>query len=161
METVEDINKIFEKYLDDDEVIEYITQNQIFPKDYKIFFTIWIYFCCCILLFMFLSTARVVEMICSFMVIAGISYLVYFLTIKNPYLFFVAKYYCVTNKRLMSYTPLFSLFQQKSLDMVYHTNQTNLRDVTFTNKHHFILFEFKDIPDSKKLCEFMKGKLIK
>ena len=161
MDIVEDTYKLFEKYLEDDENIEYITQNQIFPKDDKISFIIWIAFCCCFLLYMYFSTARIFEIICVLLVILGISYFIYFSTIKNPYLFFVAQYYCITNKRLLAYTPFFRLFRHTSLDMVFHANKTNLHDVTFTNKYHFILFEFKNIPDSQEVYEFMKGKLYK
>ena len=82
MDIVEDTYKLFEKYLEDDENIEYITQNQIFPKDDKISFIIWIAFCCCFLLYMYFSTARIFEIICVLLVILGISYFIYF------YLFF-------------------------------------------------------------------------
>lgn len=160
MENIDDIRKIFEQYLQDNEVVEYITQKQVFPKDNAIVFMILTLFSCCILGLMVFTNRTFTEMLFPFI------FLIVFLSfvrisIKNPYLFFVPNYYCITDKRVLSYSPKFGIFNQCSLDMVYHVNKTGLHDITFTNKCHFIVFEFKDITDTQELCEFMKGKINK
>ena len=159
MKSIDEINKFFEQYLEEGEVIEYITQRTVFPEKGKISFVFMLFFFILMFIFMLISGAGVVPMVFMFIVFGAIAYFTFYTAFINPYHNFSECYYCITNKRLMKYSNFLNIFNQQSIDLVHHVNVVNFHDVVFTNKYHLILFEFKEVPDSKEVCEFMKGKI--